>query len=96
MYQNPPTKHSLRKEKKRGIYEKYGIEVNAAVDVVVDLLREPDILGGSEAVHRGQKDVVVAISSHCFFSFAFVFLLLSLAHLLSCSGLPLSRGVGFE
>lgn len=91
MYQNPPTEHSQRKEKrkKRGIYEKYGIEVNVAVDVVVDVLGEPEILGGSEAVHWGQIEVIVAISSHCLlalfsfsFSFTFVFLLLSLSHLL--------------
>jgi uncharacterized membrane protein YagU involved in acid resistance len=85
MYQNPPTKHSLIKEKKRGIYEKYGIEINVAVDVVVDVLGEPDILGGSEAVYRGQRDVIVAISSHCFFSFAFAFVFLLLSRSRTCS-----------
>jgi hypothetical protein len=96
MYQNPPTEHSQRKakkEKEKGIYEKYGIEVNVAVDVVVDVLGEPEILGGSEAVHWGQTEVIVAISSHCLFSFSltFVFLLLSLSHFT----LPRSRRVGF-
>lgn len=43
----------------------YRVEVNAAVDVIVNVLGEPEIFGGNEAVRRGRMEVVVAISSHC-------------------------------
>lgn len=41
------------------------IEEDVAVDVVVDVLGEPEVPSGGEAVGGGEGEVVVAVSSHC-------------------------------
>lgn len=40
------------------------IEVNIAVDIVVDVLGEPDVLAGTQTVYWGQQNAVVAVSPH--------------------------------
>lgn len=49
-----------------GIYElqKDRIEINVAMDVVMDVLAESEITGGGGSVIRRESEVVIAISSH--------------------------------
>lgn len=44
--------------------ERERIEVNIAVDIVVDVLGEPEVLAGTQTVYRGQQNAVVAVSPH--------------------------------
>lgn len=58
-------KKSTRKKKNKKI-ETYGIEVNASMDIVVNVLGESDVIGGRETVNLRQRCIAIVVSSHVF------------------------------